>query len=486
MKVYQYGLLPPTEGAEAVQDQFRLARQFRNNLIQIERSRRGAKGTDTAELKERVGGMKKLYAAQCGLAWNTKGLVFNAADQSFKTSKELPKFIARRFVDRERIGGQIEAGKGTPVAELLDGSRPVRLTGEHPVYKTLRMDISAPYTAKTERVWAEWPVKMHRPLPEHCSVKTAVVTCRTEGPFTRWTLEITVDDGEPSVLSPTQDILALDIGWRKQQDGSIKAGTWLGTDGVSGVILVPSRVVSALEKSAAIRSDRDTLLNTALGLVKAAMEGSAMVGLHWVRKPEGMRRTLEKWARNRVEGDQRGYDIACMWAHRDMHLWRYETGLRRTAIRHRREVFRAFSKGARAKYLDIVVEDNYTAKVATKNKGERSNAGRVKSATSALTLELPKAHKVDPSYTSRTCAECHAITVLGSEEEYTCEHCGATWNRDINACRNLIERFRGDQEAVTARTSKKKESKWRRVAREQEEREAEIETAREPCANAAE
>lgn len=41
-RVYKYGLLPPTVNAELVREQMKLAHKFRNQLIEIERARRGA------------------------------------------------------------------------------------------------------------------------------------------------------------------------------------------------------------------------------------------------------------------------------------------------------------------------------------------------------------------------------------------------------------------------------------------------------------
>ncbi len=40
VKVYRYGLLPPTEGAERIADQMRLAHRYQNQLVEIERARR--------------------------------------------------------------------------------------------------------------------------------------------------------------------------------------------------------------------------------------------------------------------------------------------------------------------------------------------------------------------------------------------------------------------------------------------------------------
>ena len=213
IKVYQYGLRAPTENGDAVERQFWLARRFRNDLIQIERSRRAVvKDVDKADLKLRVGELRKRYAKDSGLAWNTKGLVSAAAEQSFKTSKDVPRFIAARNVDRDRVGGQIEAGKGTPVAELLDGSGSIRIQGDGAVYKTLVLDVSAAFTARSERVFASWPMKMHRPLPADGVIKNVVVTRRTEGPFVRWTCEITVEQATIEEAAPS-GVIAIDVGW---------------------------------------------------------------------------------------------------------------------------------------------------------------------------------------------------------------------------------------------------------------------------------
>lgn len=43
VRVFKYGLLPPTEGAEAVREQLRLAHRYLNQLVEIERARRAAR-----------------------------------------------------------------------------------------------------------------------------------------------------------------------------------------------------------------------------------------------------------------------------------------------------------------------------------------------------------------------------------------------------------------------------------------------------------
>ena len=41
-RVYQFGLLPPTDGADQVRAQLRAAHEYRNDLVAIERGRRTA------------------------------------------------------------------------------------------------------------------------------------------------------------------------------------------------------------------------------------------------------------------------------------------------------------------------------------------------------------------------------------------------------------------------------------------------------------
>lgn len=47
---------------------------------------------------------------------------------------------------------------------------------------------------------------------------------------------------------------------------------------------------------------------------------------------------------------------------------------------------------------------------------------------------------VHPAYTSKICSHCGRKTQIGKQEVYTCEHCGVTFHRDVNAAVNIERR----------------------------------------------
>jgi transposase len=54
--------------------------------------------------------------------------------------------------------------------------------------------------------------------------------------------------------------------------------------------------------------------------------------------------------------------------------------------------------------------------------------------------ETMKYDEVNAAYSSKECHCCNKITGLTDEQNYTCEHCGTTWNRHFNAARVLFGR----------------------------------------------
>jgi transposase len=54
---------------------------------------------------------------------------------------------------------------------------------------------------------------------------------------------------------------------------------------------------------------------------------------------------------------------------------------------------------------------------------------------------------VQPAYSSQQCSHCAYVSSSNrrSQAEFVCQHCGAALNADVNAARNIAERF-GDDE----------------------------------------
>jgi hypothetical protein len=374
VRVYEYGLLPPTVNAELVEQQLQLAHRYRNMLTEIERDRRTqvreimSSHQDMAPLQERINeltaqrdakrdaikkqrsatrsrseskadrdaikelneqikqvvlqiksirasvakdpavqlGLKEADAvarqrvrderARCGVYWGTYLLQEADADRARQESS-MPKFEPYR--GNGRLSVQLQGG--LELADLWGSSTQLQIS---PVSRdandpnvprgmrrrasrtVVRMRISS---VKSRPVWAEWPMVMHRPLPEGAVIKVATILRRKRDCVSwYWRLQLTVDTTaciDARSEAPARGALALNLGFCVRPGGTIRSGYLLGSDGHSQEVLVVKSdlyrgkkmspeeaaraetwITNGLKKADDIRSIRDNNLN----IMKAA------------------------------------------------------------------------------------------------------------------------------------------------------------------------------------------------------------------------
>lgn len=171
-------------------------------------------------------------------------------------------------------------------------------------------------------------------------------------------------------------------------------------------------------------------------------------------------------ARRRFEGDDALHAVLEPWRYRDEHLQRYEAGLVRGALGHRRETYRVLAAELAAQYQTLVVDDTDLRDLARAPAVEAERgvpiAGdqRHQAAPSELRGALINAFGADRVVTlsardvTRTCHDCRSIETWdhAADRAHTCGTCGTTWDQDANACRNLLrEHRRAQQTPETAR-----------------------------------
>jgi hypothetical protein len=126
--------------------------------------------------------------------------------------------------------------------------------------------------------WAVVHVLMHRAIPAGAVVSWAVVKLRRVGSKSRWTLCVTVG-GVPASGRSTDRMRAssagresrcagVDIGWRRV-DGGVRIASWWGSDGRSGEVVIPDRVLSADDKADSLRAIRDRNKNALRSEIQA-------------------------------------------------------------------------------------------------------------------------------------------------------------------------------------------------------------------------
>lgn len=443
-----------------------------------------------AEINDKI----KAERAACGAYWGTYLLVEAAMDQARK-SKMDPRF--RRWDGSGRIGVQVQGG--APVADILS-SRCQLLqidgydldairsrSGRRRAEPKLRFRIGS-HAVSRGPIWAELTLKIHRPLPADGAVKSAWIARRKLGPEYTYQLQIVVEAAsfapEESTAAPAP-IAALHLGWRVRHtaDGGLRIGYVVDEFGGSRELLMPTaepaklavprgrrvhehpNVWSALKHADSLRSIRDRNLDemrpqliTGLGLLSPdtlpEWITEALRYMHAWRACERFTRFVERWSRERVQGDDAVFALADRWRRQERHLWQWEAHEREGAMRRRKDIYRNIAVELSRKYSLIVLEDFDLRQVARIAKPEEEEQGvtamrknRMRAAPSELRMavsqRLPTAI-VNPAGITHFCHACGSVEEFDSavQIEHCCSACGSVWDIDYNAGMNLLRRYR--------------------------------------------
>jgi hypothetical protein len=323
-RVYQFGLLPPTQGAALAWAQLRAARDYRNDLVAIERGRRHALRLvdDTDEVREaievvkqatkagRKSAIEKLRlarkAARAAAAdelsriqelddairkdayalspamWGTRSDVNRAHEQARSAplygddavSPSDPRFVYLTYAERlgqRPVEGQIvvQLQGGMPTSDAYRGRdtrvRLVRASSSPNASLVAAGTLWLRVGSEDRRpVWAKFPIAQHREIPASAMWKWVRVSCRSEGQMDRWSCEITVDDAAPMARSLDADLagtIAVEWEWSPTGDGGIRVARWADDFGQTGEVVLARYDVEGIRKPDEIRAVRDKTLN---------------------------------------------------------------------------------------------------------------------------------------------------------------------------------------------------------------------------------
>lgn len=548
-----------------------------------------------AVANERAAARVREERAHCNCYWSTYLLQEADADRARK-EKTPPKF--RRWTGEGRVSVQLQGGIalddlwGADTQAQIVAGRPIKEGGcVPPKARTLRLRVQSDDRGKP--VWAEWPMILHRPLPDGCRIKSATVHRRRRD-CRQWdwrlTLQVELADGWTQGRCGT-GVVALNLGYARSYDhlrGAVRAGYLVGADGDAREVTVAASVIDRVEASEAIRSHRDknldvmrpalvtwlreheaelpawlverTILSKRRGsgvmqeqlgalaeTTNAARSGQvqeaaaldptigdeppktdeavvapdhtigdesplpqtqeaaaapgrtvgdevAIATRNWHvalwRSAARFRALAFAWRKDRFAGDEAGYDLIESWRYRDEHLQRYEAGMLRGALLDRREKYRLVAAELAARYATLVVgstdlrelqrsprPEEARTEIAGAKRNQRHAAGSVLRAVleNAFRRRGGKVVVVDDARATSTCHACGSIEEWDriAQREHTCGGCGATWDQDENHSKNLLARYRREQEVErleggTARDGKsaeKKESRSQRLRR---------------------
>lgn len=433
---------------------------------------------------ERVEAVKKARNA-AGLWWGNYNAVCGdyetARSRAMKDGTEL-KF--HRFTGEGRftvqvIGGatvnEIFAGAKQVAIDLTPQPVPGKNGAPRPGKKRPRLAITI-YTAERKPRVLTFPLIYDRPLPADARVQEVTVTRRRLG--TKWRHEavflLRTSDAAPPVHA-SERRCAVNLGFRKSGD-ALRIMTIMDDSEIRHHDLSENWLL-AMDDIDAIRSARDKLLNEICASLREKWGLRPQPAPEFCERLEGLIHSDKRgaaslaavvlaWRNEHKEWWPEILEQAEAWRRFDKRQLEIEANKRDHLHASRREQYRLLARSLAQTYGEIRLgkmelrrlaetesrdgEENELHKLARKN--------RTRAALYSLQQEiLWQAKKsgagvkfISGPFTS-TCNACAGRSAVGAPLVHRCEHCGASWDQDDNAVKNIFgadrERFDGGEDS---------------------------------------
>jgi transposase len=470
---YQYGLRPPTQGADLAMQVLTRAYRYHTSVVRAAQELHDAR----AEIKEQGGEIEEsldavhlTFAASTRDArkhsgindcWGTYQMIDEAAQAALR-SGERPR--VRAWDGTGALAVHIQ-GEPLSVEDLEAGEHSfARLSGEG---RTRLLSVRLGSVGR-EPIWGVWPVICHRSLPPDSRIRWVKIHRLRTATHYRWEATITVDTPAQGLRTcdsvnggPT---IAIDIGWRRMRDGTIRVAAWADSEGRSGDLRLDKRIISRIQKVWDLESIRAKAFDAAIADLRSVRPGiyepwflQATRTIHAWESPQRLAALVGFWRGKRFSGDAQIYERMEAWRKQDKHLYEWECHQRENVLRHRREIYRLFSVDIARHYRQVIVEQLDLRDFAELPKAgeppddpqtKAARTWRTFAALSELRLCVKNAcansgaehREEEAAWTTQTCADCQEQEPFDAAPsvDHTCSHCGATWDQDLNAARNLL------------------------------------------------
>lgn len=355
-------------------------------------------------------------------------------------------------------------------------------------------------------VWSDFEIIAHRPLPPDAVVRQLRITRERLGTQYQWHAVFTVQlPDESPLVAPTSEqrgVVAVDLGFRSEL-GDTRVGYWADDAGAFDPIYLPTRTwvpkphgvrgartdrvitpADRMKKESDIRAMLSRLFSSMQGQLVDWLSQNAAILPEWLaedakfvgrwRSHARLAQLAKEWRERRFEGDEAILAALVEWHKTWRHNFDWVENSARNAISARTEHYRRMAKRLATKYAVILVNDADFAS-ARRRKTKEETAGLVMvedrvrrqaqiAAPAELRAELKRAAArygailIKAKADSVTCHECGAACTYdrAASIKHTCEHCGAIWDQDFNAAKNMLrgykdERLGDDKEPGSAR-----------------------------------
>lgn len=464
----------PDDGTKAVVSAIRVTRRTLASERKVLRDALFADNAAQAKLQavsEDAASSVRASRAECGCYWGTYLIVEQAAD-SFRKGAP-PKFA--RWRGEGRVGVQIQNGVEWDRIASGQDTR-IQIVPRERLRVVTSRGVALPMTTKPERyvtlrlrvgsdgrdpIWAEWPMVLHRPIPDGAKVMWAVVSLRLVAGKPRWQVMLTLRCDESAVAKPTAagGACGIDIGYRMKGSRTLRVACVRGCDGISEELCLPDGMVGEFERVERIQGHRDRryhLVRKALRSWIASHDVPEWIReetehMHAWRKQSRMVSLARRWRDERFDGDSKAFAFVRRWLTKENHLYQYQSHLRDQLLARRKDFYRCVANDLAKRYRTAYVErldlrDIQDVVRPEDTREVHSNVRRV--ARWACLSQLMQCIKerfaeivtVAHAHTSSDCSECGHRQDVGPAIRWTCGGCGSEWDRDDNAARNILAR----------------------------------------------
>lgn len=419
-------------------------------------------------------------AASCGLFWGSYNDVLQRADIARKAGEMQFR--------RTRPGSD-----GTLTAQVMGGAGVAQcVSRQHTFFRIEAATFNQKWRYASMRIgshpdrspqWLSIPIVYHREIPEEACIKSVSMTRRGG----KWQLNVTVtmEGKEPRSEGLA---IAVDLGWRLMDDGSVRVGYWIDSAGKQGDVRVSARDLSGFSKVYDLRAITDKLRDDFRDSLSAWLKTQELPE-EWQRETQAMgqwrsgdrlARLVRWWADHRLPGDEETFDAAKgWWRKKHLHLSGWRRNQEAKSRLRVREQYRIFAAQTIPQYATVYIEDFDLRAVAkhppvesdqivTASSGYRYMVSPSVFRAALLNVadrEGVRVVKLDAAYTTRT---CHACGYGGEWDQaaslvHRCGGCGAEWDQDANAARNLLQLGVASGGAAATKNQQVRVAKWKRL-----------------------
>lgn len=462
--------------------------------------------TSLAAIEEQHKARHKAARAACGVYWGSYLRIEQAAEK-FREGAP-PRFL--RFDGSGACGVQLQGGLLWD--DLLAGTDTrARLIARGGKDYDLWYRIGT-HEGGREPIWCVLPLCLHRHPEPGARVKELAVFRRVigsesltsdgrrwvHGGRVEWSAMFTCD--EPARKTPSRGgMVGIDVGWRMMPDGSMRVAYYYGEHG-EGDLRIPAADLVAVSKAQSIQGFRDRDFAACVAGVLAWKQSGVTLPewfvertttLHAWRSKAALAALAVEWATQPIDGDDAPWcgtdcwgphestrlggwpcvrEAVLAWRRRDGHLARYAQGLLDGFAARRKDRYRNFAAQLAAIYDSCAIEKidlrETIARPAADEADKTCDAMRHNQGLAAVSTlltylrEKMDAVKVAAEHTTTDCHACGQRCEWDSATElrHTCEHCGAEWDQDANAARNILARgaaVKKDQQLLAAQSSER-------------------------------